>query len=139
MIRLFSRGSVATPLNAPRIGRITTVDVARSERPDHVLLVRGSPPPEVSDYAGVLAFSPANIASCDVPATVIGPELAYLADGDVVRLSPGGRVSALYRRASRHNTILATERCNSLCLMCSQPPQPDDDSHRVGEICVSWT
>ena len=62
-----------------------------------------------------------------------GPEV--VAPGDVVRLVEGSpRVSVLYRRGSNSNTLLATERCNSLCLMCSQPPRDVDDRHLVDEM-----
>lgn len=55
--------------------------------------------------------------------------------GDVVRLREGGSlVSNLYRRGSTANTLFATERCNSACLMCSQPPRDEDDSWRVDEL-----
>lgn len=55
--------------------------------------------------------------------------------GDVVRLRPGASlVSVLYRRGSTSNTLFTTERCNSRCLMCSQPPREDDDAWRVGEM-----
>lgn len=35
----------------------------------------------------------------------------------------------MYRRNSHHNSMLLTERCNSNCIMCSQPPKLYDDSH----------
>jgi His-Xaa-Ser system radical SAM maturase HxsC len=55
--------------------------------------------------------------------------------GDVVRLRENSSlVSVLYRRGSAANTLFATERCNSRCLMCSQPPREDDDSWRVAEL-----
>jgi His-Xaa-Ser system radical SAM maturase HxsC len=58
-----------------------------------------------------------------------------LADGDVVRIQPRtGRVRVLYRRSSRHNFLLVTERCNNYCLMCSQPPKSVDDSWLMHEI-----
>ena len=58
-----------------------------------------------------------------------------IAAGDVVRLVPGDpRVSVLYRRGANSNTLLATERCNSFCLMCSQPPRERDDSWLVAEM-----
>lgn len=45
-------------------------------------------------------------------------------DGDVLLCLPTqGVVQRLFRRASRHNTILFTERCDQLCVMCSQPPK----------------
>ena len=58
-----------------------------------------------------------------------------IAPGDVVRLSEGSsRVSILYRRGSNSNTLLATERCNSFCVMCSQPPREVDDRWLVDEM-----
>jgi len=55
--------------------------------------------------------------------------------GDVVRLRQNGSmVSVLWRRGARANSLFATERCNSLCLMCSQPPRDEDDSWRVREL-----
>lgn len=45
-------------------------------------------------------------------------------DGDVLLCLPKrGVVQRLFRRASKHNTILFTERCDQLCVMCSQPPK----------------
>lgn len=55
--------------------------------------------------------------------------------GDVVRLRPGASlVAVLYRRGSTSNTLFTTERCNSLCVMCSQPPREVDDAWRVDEL-----
>lgn len=72
------------------------------------------------------------------PATLqVGPRRDPLVvqPGDVVRLRPGSTmVSVLYRRGADANTLFATERCNSYCLMCSQPPRDDDDSWRVDEL-----
>lgn len=56
----------------------------------------------------------------------------YLADGDIVRVSPThGELWVMYRRDSRFNSMLLTERCNSFCVMCSQPPKAVDDSYLV--------
>jgi His-Xaa-Ser system radical SAM maturase HxsC len=45
-------------------------------------------------------------------------------DGDVVLVEPGGkRIERLLRAGSPHNTLLVTERCDQLCVMCSQPPK----------------
>jgi His-Xaa-Ser system radical SAM maturase HxsC len=61
----------------------------------------------------------------------------HLADGDVVAISPNGSVRTLYRRGSPSNTLFATERCNSFCLMCSQPPRRVDDNWRVKEMLAT--
>jgi His-Xaa-Ser system radical SAM maturase HxsC len=45
-------------------------------------------------------------------------------DGDVVLVQPlTGRIERLLRAGSLHNTLLVTERCDQLCVMCSQPPK----------------
>lgn len=60
---------------------------------------------------------------------------ADLDDGDVIAVYPqSGRVRVLYRRASRHNFFLVTERCNNYCLMCSQPPKKVNDGWLIDEI-----
>lgn len=45
-------------------------------------------------------------------------------DGDVVLIDPrAGRAERLLRPGSTTNTLLITERCDQLCVMCSQPPK----------------
>ena len=62
-------------------------------------------------------------------------QFAELGYGDVLRIQPEtGRVRVLYRRSSRHNFFLVTERCNNYCLMCSQPPKDIDDRWILEEI-----
>ena len=59
----------------------------------------------------------------------------YLGRGDIVRLNPRScDIRVLYRRTSRHNTLFTTERCNSRCVMCSQPPRDVDDDYLVADI-----
>ncbi|PHR60222.1 MAG: His-Xaa-Ser system radical SAM maturase HxsC [Robiginitomaculum sp.] len=44
--------------------------------------------------------------------------------GDIVFVEPAyNRVSRWIRERSDHNTLLVTERCDQLCIMCSQPPK----------------
>jgi len=49
---------------------------------------------------------------------------ADMLEGDVLLVQPGGkRVERILRARSPHNTLLVTERCDQLCVMCSQPPK----------------
>jgi His-Xaa-Ser system radical SAM maturase HxsC len=58
-----------------------------------------------------------------------------IAPGDVIAVRPAsGLIRVLYRRGANSNVLFVTERCNSLCLMCSQPPRPEDDRWRVQEL-----
>ncbi|MCQ4163847.1 His-Xaa-Ser system radical SAM maturase HxsC [Tahibacter harae] len=60
---------------------------------------------------------------------------AAAAPGDVIELLPQrGRIRTRYRRGANANTLFATERCNSYCLMCSQPPRQVDDDWRVQDM-----
>jgi His-Xaa-Ser system radical SAM maturase HxsC len=45
-------------------------------------------------------------------------------DGDVLMILPGQpSAHRLIRATSMHNTLLITEQCDQLCVMCSQPPK----------------
>lgn len=59
-------------------------------------------------------------------------------NGDVVLIEPDrGRAHRLLRAGSEHNTFLVTERCDQLCIMCSQPPKKthDDRFHHFERAC----
>ncbi len=60
--------------------------------------------------------------------------LDHLAEGDIVSVGVDGNINTLYRVNSNHNTLLATERCNSNCLMCSQPPRDKNDIPLIHQI-----
>lgn len=83
-----------------------------------LVLTGSSVPPQVSTPV---------VLACRDP-NVVGP-------GDVIRLNPSSSlVKVLYRRDANSNVLFVTERCNSGCLMCSQPPRSDDDRWRIAEL-----
>ncbi|OBQ56925.1 His-Xaa-Ser system radical SAM maturase HxsC [Tamlana sp. s12] len=53
--------------------------------------------------------------------------LDHLSEDDIVSIDKRGNIRTLYRVNSRQNSLFVTERCNSNCLMCSQPPKDIDD------------
>jgi len=57
-----------------------------------------------------------------------------LQPGDVfVMRRDGTEATVLFRESDRHHALFLTNRCNSRCLMCSQPPTSQDDSWLVQE------
>jgi His-Xaa-Ser system radical SAM maturase HxsC len=61
-------------------------------------------------------------------------ESDHLRDGDIVVLERNaGVVRSLYRPYELHHHLFVTERCNSNCLMCSQPPKDKDDVEALTE------
>lgn len=60
--------------------------------------------------------------------------LNHLSEGDVVVINTDGVINTLYRLNSNQNFLLATERCNSNCLMCSQPPKDRQDIHYLHHL-----
>jgi His-Xaa-Ser system radical SAM maturase HxsC len=91
---------------------------------------------ENSGFATAVVVGDLAVAEGQFGAVVrLGPEFDYLDDGDVLGIDPHSRrVRVLYRRGSRHNFFLVTERCNHYCLMCSQPPKDVDDSWLLRRI-----
>lgn len=55
------------------------------------------------------------------------PTLDHLEQGDIVHIDTNGSIHTLFRNNSPHNALFITDRCNSNCLMCSQPPKNFDD------------
>lgn len=43
-------------------------------------------------------------------------------EGDVIVINKFGEIAFVYEISSKHNAIMATERCNHRCIMCPQPP-----------------
>jgi His-Xaa-Ser system radical SAM maturase HxsC len=105
-------------------------DEVRSERA-HLLT------PDVQTPEGFgLYVSRGGLGAVDPPGPMIeiGPELAYLAAGDILRVSADARrVRALWRASSHQNSLLLTERCDHYCLMCSQPPKRADDGYLLDD------
>jgi His-Xaa-Ser system radical SAM maturase HxsC len=97
-------------------------------------LILDSDMPAPSGYQFVLrsfavSLQPSNQLEFKLPI-----DLSYLDEGDVVSLDEKtGALRVLYRKKSRQNSILLTDRCNHYCLMCSQPPKDIDDSWLLEE------
>lgn len=73
-----------------------------------------------------------DVLKIDIPVVHSAKSLDHLKSGDVVVLFPrSGLVRTVFRPDSAHNFLFATQRCNSFCLMCSQPPVDRDDSEQV--------
>ncbi|GAA3946220.1 His-Xaa-Ser system radical SAM maturase HxsC [Chitinophaga oryziterrae] len=104
------------------VGRVTR-DIHTSAE----ILITADIPADVSDFQVILTTMPDN-PGIDMSYVYAIPDLAYLSDGDIVVVNSDGVVNTLYRVNSHHNFLLVTERCNSNCLMCSQPPKDKDDT-----------
>lgn len=68
------------------------------------------------------------VSPLEVPIIHSIKNLDHLNEGDIVILNTDGVINTIYRTDSLHNFLLFTERCNSNCLMCSQPPKDRDDT-----------
>ncbi|MGV0977373.1 His-Xaa-Ser system radical SAM maturase HxsC [Empedobacter falsenii] len=68
-----------------------------------------------------------NLQIYNIPIIHSAKVLNYLTNDDIVVLNTNGIINTLYRKHSNHNFLFLTERCNSNCLMCSQPPKDKDD------------
>ena len=99
--------------------------------------------PEIISSESILALPWAGFLSSDGVAAPSGrPSLKLLGDqaiaqaGDVIEVKPSvSKVAVRYRRGDNGNVLFATERCNSFCLMCSQPPRQIEDDWRVSHLC----
>jgi His-Xaa-Ser system radical SAM maturase HxsC len=127
--------------SAPAILKAVTPDeFVRHGWPPHRSVLLLDSIPETA-RAAMLAVPWAAVLTSDAPTAVSGPTITHLRipnaiqAGDVVEVVPGRpTLRVLYRRGDNGNVLFATERCNSYCLMCSQPPRDVDDRWRVSQL-----
>ena len=116
-------------LDRPLVGKVTTTAREEAERRDYVFL---DPPAAecLTGYVGALRTT-SSPSGEPLPTIQSLPYRDHLEDGDIVVLNPGGLVRTLFKVGSSHNSIFTTDRCNSYCVMCSQPPKAVNDRHRI--------
>ncbi|SDM53131.1 His-Xaa-Ser system radical SAM maturase HxsC [Pedobacter antarcticus] len=122
-MELKTRGK-ALNIDIPIIGKITRDKLCTGK--DHILISEDL----TSDLKGFKCI----ISTADFFSGIEGfpyiekaAFLHHLSDGDIVVINTDGVINTLYRVNSLQNAILVTERCNSNCLMCSQPPKDRED------------
>ncbi|MGC4031646.1 MAG: His-Xaa-Ser system radical SAM maturase HxsC [Tepidisphaeraceae bacterium] len=97
-----------------------------------VQLLDGESGPEPGYAAYLVADSDERRLPASLPVVRLNAKLGHIGAGDIIRVSPAiEEVAVLYRRGSDFNVIFTTERCNSDCVMCSQPPKDVDDRFLV--------
>jgi His-Xaa-Ser system radical SAM maturase HxsC len=115
----------------PVVGRVSWEPVGEADRGKTIFLSNEIPcdPRELAGYKGFISTAKLNSDAISVTTISSVEELGHLRTGDIVAMEPAiGFVRTLYRPDSDHNVVFATQRCNSNCLMCSQPPRDRDDT-----------
>jgi His-Xaa-Ser system radical SAM maturase HxsC len=114
------------------VGKITR-DAARQE--DNLIYIADNANSVLpGSYLAILSCGQAAGVTVAVPCVFNIASLDHLEEDDIVSVGTDGNIRTLYRVNSFYNTILATERCNSNCLMCSQPPKDKNDIPYLYEI-----
>src|SRR5436309_3150100 len=117
VVKLHERVAVSDPSAQPVIARVTRdADLPMDERSRHALLAGpGSPRADAArGFAASLLGPGSAVAGGGALQVALSPDLAYLDEGDVIRVDPPRRhLNVIYRRNSPHNSLLLTERCNS--------------------------
>jgi His-Xaa-Ser system radical SAM maturase HxsC len=121
MIRLNAVG-IPSGIEDTFVGRLTQ----HPGSPD-ALLLREPRDLEGRDFPESIALLRPESVQHPTSRQVVVDALDHLAAGDIVAVHPSGRIDTLFRVASPNNSLFVTERCNSRCLMCSQPPRLVDD------------
>lgn len=118
------------------IGIIAEEDLPPNQRKDRVRLFQATAVPNdesSSGYRAVLCHDELK-GTLGVPYIHRLRDSDHLKDGDIVALDGNtGFVRSLYRPYELHHHLFVTERCNSNCLMCSQPPKDRDDVEALTE------
>jgi His-Xaa-Ser system radical SAM maturase HxsC len=133
-MRLHTAGT-AYGFQKPIVARVATQPLPVDARKNTALVLTSLE--NVQDcrgYAAIIVQQKIDKHSIRTPLVHSVRDIDHLRAGHIVAVEPvNGFVRTLYRPESRHNTLFATERCNSNCLMCSQPPVDRDDISALTE------
>ncbi|RYE57214.1 MAG: His-Xaa-Ser system radical SAM maturase HxsC [Sphingobacteriales bacterium] len=124
-----------TPLfiTEPVVGKITRD--ATSVSNNQVLIAENYIPYEsLNNFDAVVTNLDLSSFPLDIQSVYNVGSFDHLDEGDIVAITSDGLINTMYRINSHQNFILATERCNSNCLMCSQPPKDRDDIRNLYNI-----
>jgi His-Xaa-Ser system radical SAM maturase HxsC len=130
-VRLVTSGVPGPSFDRAIVGKITLESLPRQQRDDRILVLQNthSDINDLADYAGFLTRAHPEQEFAATPTIFAVRELDHLRTNDIVAMEPNnGFIRTLYRPDSNYNVIFATQRCNSNCLMCSQPPRDRDDA-----------
>jgi len=129
--------------DVPVVGEVVTSPTVQPVSRRGTKVYVGSLERCVSDLAGykaIISTDGANKAdelfqTINVPVIHSVRHVEHFRERDVVVINPtDGFIRTVYRPDSFHNTLFMTERCNSNCLMCSQPPRDADDTEHFYTI-----
>lgn len=129
-MKLATSGKPSDSFSRPLVGTVSREQRTADARANVVLVTEELPSEAnaLSGYAGFVTTARLKPRQLKVPSIENVQEIEHLRTGDIVALEPkNGFIRTLYRPDSDNNVIFATQRCNSNCLMCSQPPQDRDD------------
>jgi His-Xaa-Ser system radical SAM maturase HxsC len=114
-----------------KISQPLVAKVTRNKFPDEegLIFIAEEEAEEVNfeSFKAILTNRSLNEFWIDYPSVYAVQTFDHLQEGDIVVVNTDGIINTLYRVNSHQNFLLATERCNSNCLMCSQPPKDRDD------------
>ncbi|WP_232429521.1 His-Xaa-Ser system radical SAM maturase HxsC [Noviherbaspirillum autotrophicum] len=111
---------------ARQIYRVTNIeDVAAEWAPGLRFLVKIATEDDVGTVARLIKSGLTGLSAAQAAGLEIGDIVLPIPDKD--------EVIVLYRESDLHHSLFLTNRCNSYCLMCSQPPTKQDDSWLVEE------
>lgn len=119
----------------PLIAKISTnTALPKALRPQQVLLM-SNPEQPIPDDFGLILIAHDRDVQIKENTVRLAAELRYLTDHDVIKFYPDiSKIDVLYRKNANTNSFLVTERCNSFCIMCSQPPRDIDDHYLVDDM-----
>jgi His-Xaa-Ser system radical SAM maturase HxsC len=123
---LLKTKGISIQIHEPIVARVTRNHL--SQEPNEILITENEiVNNNLNSFKAVLTNLNIENFRTDKPSVYSVPTFDHLVDGDIVVVNSDGVINTLYRIKSFQNFLLTTERCNSNCLMCSQPPRDRND------------
>ncbi|HBX51114.1 MAG TPA: His-Xaa-Ser system radical SAM maturase HxsC [Bacteroidales bacterium] len=117
------------------IGKITTKNEMFSNKNDLIFVTRNNKIPN-----GFVAVITSNNSVDEKSKCFVEnvENISELYDNDIVTIYPDGRINVVFEIKSKHNAVFVTERCNSNCIMCPQPPIKKEENEDNFELNLKY-
>jgi len=126
-MKLKVKGITKDIIEQPIVGKVTFENGNKTTK-NEILIIDREKNIDYSGFKSIIIKSMNKNSSINnnIPKVFV-PYIDHLENDDIISIAPSGLINTLYKNNHTHNSMFVTDRCNSNCLMCSQPPKDKDD------------
>lgn len=128
---------IAVNIRRAIVGVVTTRPVKLSDRRQRIFVSHNIVAPIFGYACCITSWHIVTMINGKMVHSVL--QLQTLSDGDVVLITPEGKINVMYQSGHKDHTVFATNQCNSQCVMCLKTQSKDPaDLYEINQKVLSF-